>query len=52
MAVFASAPFAVDCAIDIQREFHRYNSDSGEPIYIRIGLDCGSRSKKAMISSV
>ncbi|MNT17113.1 hypothetical protein D3C72_1522480 [compost metagenome] len=40
MAVFSSTPFAVDCAIDIQREFHRYNSDSGEPIYIRIGLDC------------
>ncbi|NTE64035.1 DUF4242 domain-containing protein [Agrobacterium tumefaciens] len=41
MAVFSSAPFAVDCAIDIQREFHRYNSAKGEPIHIRIGLDCG-----------
>lgn len=41
MAVFSSTPFAVDCAIDIQREFHRYNSDKGEPIHIRIGLDCG-----------
>jgi hypothetical protein len=33
--------FTVDCAIDIQREFHRYNSAKGEPIHIRIGLDCG-----------
>jgi len=41
MAVFSSTPLAVDCAIDIQRAFHRYNSDTGEPIHIRIGLDCG-----------
>lgn len=41
MAVFSSTPFAVDCAIDIQRGFHTYNRGNGEPIHIRIGLDCG-----------
>lgn len=41
MAAFSSSAFAVDCAIDIQREFHRYNRGNGEPIHIRIGLDCG-----------
>ncbi len=41
MAVFSTTPFAVDCAIDIQRAFQRYNRDNGEPIHVRIGLDCG-----------
>src|SRR6218665_2634149 len=41
MAVFSMTPSAVDCAVEIQREFFRYNKDNGEPIHIRIGLDCG-----------
>ncbi len=41
VAVFSSTPFSVDCAIDIQHELHHYNNDSGEPIHIRTGLDCG-----------
>ncbi|EHS52996.1 adenylate/guanylate cyclase [Rhizobium sp. PDO1-076] len=41
MAAFSSTVFAVDCAIDIQREFHHFNLGSSEPIHIRIGLDCG-----------
>ncbi len=41
MAVFSVMPDAVDCAVDIQRAFHRYNTDNREPIHIRIGLDCG-----------
>lgn len=41
MAAFSSTVSAVDCAIEIQREFHRYNSGNAEPIHIRIGLDCG-----------
>ncbi|KQW50469.1 MULTISPECIES: nickel-binding protein [unclassified Ensifer] len=41
MAAFPSTAFAVDCAREIQREFQRYNAGNGEPIHIRIGLDCG-----------
>ncbi|MQB39398.1 hypothetical protein DXT97_21720 [Agrobacterium tumefaciens] len=36
MAVFSSTPFAVDCAIDIQREFHRCSED-------QIGYDANAR---------
>ncbi|QRM55329.1 nickel-binding protein [Sinorhizobium sp. BG8] len=41
MAAFASATSAVDCAVEIQREFGRYNAGNPEPIHVRIGLDCG-----------
>lgn len=41
MASFSSIPSAVDCAMDIQREFHSYNAGNSEPIHVRIGLDCG-----------
>ncbi|MGO4436439.1 nickel-binding protein [Rhizobium sp. RAF56] len=41
MASFASIVAAVDCAMNIQQEFRRYNAGTPEPIHIRIGLDCG-----------
>lgn len=41
MASFVSTTQAVDCAIAIHREFHRYNLGNAEPIHIRIGIDCG-----------
>ncbi|SOC35374.1 class 3 adenylate cyclase [Rhizobium subbaraonis] len=41
MAAFTSSLAAVDCAMDIQREFRRFNADNPEQIHIRIGLDCG-----------
>ncbi len=41
MAAFTSSPAAVDCAVDIQREFRHFNADSPEQIHVRIGLDCG-----------
>jgi class 3 adenylate cyclase len=41
MASFASASAAVECARTIQKAFERFNQTSGEPIHIRIGVDCG-----------
>ncbi|HKP24674.1 MAG TPA: nickel-binding protein [Dongiaceae bacterium] len=41
MAVFPDSKRGVDCAIRIQREFHRYNQQGQEPIRVRIGLDSG-----------
>lgn len=41
MAAFASATSAVDCAMDVLREFQRFNAENAEPIHLRIGLDCG-----------
>lgn len=41
MAAFATSPSAVDCAVEIQREFRHFNDGSPEPIHVRIGLDCG-----------
>jgi class 3 adenylate cyclase len=41
MAAFNSVTAAVECARAIQQSFERYNHASGEPIHIRIGLDCG-----------
>jgi class 3 adenylate cyclase len=41
MACFGSTIDAVDCAIEVQQAFGRYNEGSNEPIHIRIGLDAG-----------
>jgi class 3 adenylate cyclase len=41
MAAFPDSARGVDCAIRIQREFHRYNQEAQEPIRVRIGLDSG-----------
>jgi class 3 adenylate cyclase len=41
MASFDSTSAAVECARTIQRAFERFNQASGEPIHIRIGVDCG-----------
>ncbi|MFD1328376.1 nickel-binding protein [Mycoplana ramosa] len=41
MAAFSSIVSAVDCSMDIQREFRRFNASSSEPVHVRIGIDCG-----------
>lgn len=41
MAAFTSSPAAVECAVDIQQQFHHFNTGNPEPIHVRIGLDCG-----------
>ncbi len=41
MACFGSASDGVDCAIDVQQAFGRYNQGNIEPIHIRIGMDAG-----------
>lgn len=41
MASFVSTSEAVSCAMNIQREFRNYNTDTPEPIHVRIGMDCG-----------
>ncbi len=51
MASFASAKEAIDCAIDIQAGFERYNGGNPEPIHVRIGLDCGEPVEDRTTSS-
>lgn len=41
MASFPLSTAAVNAAVNIQREFSRYNANNPEPIHVRIGLDCG-----------
>jgi class 3 adenylate cyclase len=41
MASFASATWAVECAIAMQRAFAEYNETAEEPIKMRIGLNAG-----------
>jgi class 3 adenylate cyclase len=41
MASFGATSAAVECARTIQKAFERFNQTSGEPIHIRVGMDCG-----------
>ena len=41
MASFQATIAAVDCAKQIQQSFEHHNSQSREPIHVRIGLDSG-----------
>ena len=41
MASFPDTSNSVDCAMEIQQAFDRYNSGNVEPIHVRIGLDAG-----------
>ena len=41
MASFGSVTGAVECAIQLQREFAKRNETSAEPVVIRVGLNAG-----------
>ncbi len=41
LASFASAQSAMDCAVNMQRAFERWNQEHGEQLLIRIGANAG-----------
>ncbi len=41
MASFGSVPKAVQCAIELQKEFSDYNQSAPEPVHARVGLNAG-----------